>query len=352
MGTTAEKLSACYASKVAMQNAISGIGYPMKLGDKFSGWPGDMQTVTLSGDIDQYQLFMSMGAKGTTAQQYNGSKSYAPKISSLTLEEGINIGNYGFAYGMQCNDNLKVLNFPKTYTFGLYALQNAFRRCNGLSGELSIDFRSAFSARPIAGQVFSNTFTSCDSIETLHVTFKDNTQSGDPVIGTIAPTMFAACRGLKDVYIHGLSAPFNVISVWGNVQANTLLTNCSALTSITVCDATAMNYDFRNYGGMWFSTGMGVTEVHLPNMISCNIGWWTTPVVAKENQSAFTNLKSTLRHIYLPKCQFISNLAFNSLTVTVHLNPAYESTISALENYENQFTGGTYGDVTLVFDQQ
>lgn len=52
MGTTAEKLSACYASKVAMQNAISGIGYPVKLGDKFSGWPGDMQTVTLSGDID------------------------------------------------------------------------------------------------------------------------------------------------------------------------------------------------------------------------------------------------------------------------------------------------------------
>lgn len=91
-----------------------------------------------------------MGAKGSTAQQYNGSKSYAPKISSLTLEEGINIGNYGFAYGMQCNDNLRVLNLPKNYTFGLYALQNAFRRCNGLSGELSVDLRPALSSRPVA----------------------------------------------------------------------------------------------------------------------------------------------------------------------------------------------------------
>lgn len=167
------------------------------------------------------------------------------------------------------------------------------------------------------------------------MTFKNDVQAGDPVIATFAPSMFAACKGLKDVHIHGLSTPFNVVSVWGNVQANTLLTNCSALTSITVCDATAMNYDFRNYGGMWFSTGTGVTEVHLPNMVSCNIGFWTTPVVAKQDQSAFLNLQSTLRHIYLPKCQYISNLAFNSLTVTVHLNPAYESTISALENYEN-----------------
>lgn len=91
-----------------------------------------------------------MGAKGTSFQQYNGSRSYAPKISSLTLEEGISIGNYGFAYGMQCNDNLKVLNFPKTYTVGLYAFQNAFRCCNGLSGELSIDFRPALNARPVA----------------------------------------------------------------------------------------------------------------------------------------------------------------------------------------------------------
>ena len=200
---------------------------------------------------------MNFAGKGTSVANRKSTAPHQMQITDLDIDfENTTFSNYSFYAAFACSPYLssitqpfkpkitKVTNNP-IYTFGF-----AFQACNGLSGEISVDFTEACDYNGAAVTNLANSmFISCANISGVTLTFPD-TLVGNSLDSVYTPSMFKGCTNLQHVTINGLSTNSKY-----NGSAASMFVDNPNLTSITYTNVRKAYQDYGTPTIIYASTG-------------------------------------------------------------------------------------------------
>lgn len=364
----ASELATLTANIASFRSAMAS-NFHVSLGDALNQWPTDLNRVSISGDLREFECYLRFGGKNAAvANARTNTFLCMPQVTMADIDFENTTFPYQSFYGAFCGatslTTIPRLVKPKARKISSQPgafFSYAFAYCSGLAGEYTFDISEACDTANAANtNIASNTFAHCTGITGVNLIWPETFVGSYRT--TYVSNSFAGCTGLRWVKIRGLADDSKYIV---SQPESTTFSGCTDLTSMEWTDikqaygqynpAKPPSYYLASGGGSWFTTTTpNLTTVSFPSMEILNIAGARNSTIGLT--SMFRNVASSLEHIYLPKCYYIAVGAFNGLNCTVHLSQSNRAALSQLDGYSDNFTwtrgdGTPSGNVTLVYDQ-